>query len=850
MTFTLVGRDKLTRIFDGAAAGARRLERALENVGNQSRASLGQLSRDVDAIDRQLTSIGKGVAVTALAGSFVKLAGAVAPAAGALAALPAIGLSMGAAFATAKLATAGMGDAMDAVAEGDAAKLNKALKELAPSARGFMRALFRAREAFEPIQKAVQGAFFAGLGAQVDAVAQRSLPVLRSGLVGVAGALNAVAAEALSAADTPWFSGAVRTVLNTTAAATRTLAGAVRPLTGVVAKLVDVGAPYVTQLADWVAGGAKAADAFLNTRRGATLLASTVTAGVRAFKNLAAIAGNLGAALLGVFRAANSSGRSFLDTLREGTEALAQWANSARGQRQLAALFETLTTVAAATIPVLKTVAAVVMRLAQTFGALPAPIRQILASMTAWTLVLTLISTKLFKAGAAVKLLATPLASVLRLVGILPAKTSAQTAAVAANTAAIRAQTAALTGQTTATTASATATAAAVPWWKRLGRAVAFYTKKLVLATAATLKNLAVMVARTAAAAAVVVAKWIWMGVVAMANAVRIAAAWLIALGPVGWAIAAILAVAAAFAILWVKSEAFRNFWKGLWKDIQGLAAKVGAWFKGPFVGFFQLTWRKMKQGWNTFKHFFTRSVPAAFRNAWDAAVSWTARKAGEIYGLMRSLPGRLVRALGDLGNLLVNAGMDLIRGLGRGIMNALNWLLDQVRNIAGMIASTARSALGIGSPSRVFARIGEQIAAGLAQGIAGSSGLVTRATRALIGATTTPMGRAAREILSHLRAGGSLFEDFSFRGSSAVVRRFNDELAARFYRANPGFDFGGHGTRRRVERFLRDVAAAGSTDVAAALAGVHVTVHTELKVDSKTLARAVEQGRLELARR
>lgn len=61
---------------------------------------------------------------------------------------------------------------------------------------------------------------------------------------------------------------------------------------------------------------------------------------------------------------------------------------------------------------------------------------------------------------------------------------------------------------------------------------------------------------------------------------------------------------------------------------------------------------------------------------------------------------------------------------------------------------------------------------------------------------------KAAKEILGHLNRGGSLFEDFSFRGNSDLVRNLNDVIADAFYGAT-GFDFGAPGTNRAVADFL-----------------------------------------------
>lgn len=68
---------------------------------------------------------------------------------------------------------------------------------------------------------------------------------------------------------------------------------------------------------------------------------------------------------------------------------------------------------------------------------------------------------------------------------------------------------------------------------------------------------------------------------------------------PIGLIIIAIVALVAAFVILWNKSAAFRNFWKSLWNDIWGFLKTIGAWFAGPFANFFTSRFATV---WNFFK--------------------------------------------------------------------------------------------------------------------------------------------------------------------------------------------------------------------------------------------------------
>lgn len=65
----------------------------------------------------------------------------------------------------------------------------------------------------------------------------------------------------------------------------------------------------------------------------------------------------------------------------------------------------------------------------------------------------------------------------------------------------------------------------------------------------------------------------------AMAAGVRIAAAQLIAMGPIGWVIAAVVGLIGVFTLLWNKSDAFRGFFIGVWDKIKVAAEGVRDWF-------------------------------------------------------------------------------------------------------------------------------------------------------------------------------------------------------------------------------------------------------------------------------
>lgn len=81
--------------------------------------------------------------------------------------------------------------------------------------------------------------------------------------------------------------------------------------------------------------------------------------------------------------------------------------------------------------------------------------------------------------------------------------------------------------------------------------------------------------------------------------------------------------------------------------------------------------------------------------------------------------------------------GSNICTGIGNGINSGWSWLTSRVSSLASSLLSTAKRALGIHSPSRVFRdEIGENIGLGLAEGIEGTEKQVNRSVAALAKST------------------------------------------------------------------------------------------------------------------
>lgn len=76
-----------------------------------------------------------------------------------------------------------------------------------------------------------------------------------------------------------------------------------------------------------------------------------------------------------------------------------------------------------------------------------------------------------------------------------------------------------------------------------------------------------------------------------------------------------------------------------------------------------------------------------------------------------------IVSGMGRLMGSVVDVGKDIVRGLWEGIASMGGWIADMVGDFVDGLVESAKSVLGIASPSKVFADMGKNMALGLGEG-------------------------------------------------------------------------------------------------------------------------------------
>ncbi|MCT3574106.1 tape measure protein [Levilactobacillus brevis] len=140
-------------------------------------------------------------------------------------------------------------------------------------------------------------------------------------------------------------------------------------------------------------------------------------------------------------------------------------------------------------------------------------------------------------------------------------------------------------------------------------------------------------------------------------------------------------------------------------------------------------------------------AMVSAFVSAVSQLVSGVTSGMAQVASAVRNGIQQAVSAAQSFGGALVSAGVNLIQGLINGIKSMIGSAVAAVKNVASSVVNAAKGALGIHSPSKVFAELGMYTVAGFANGISDNAGMATRQTESIANNVIGAMG-----VLDHVK--------------------------------------------------------------------------------------------------
>lgn len=260
---------------------------------------------------------------------------------GALGLVPAAGAAAGTALAAVGVGLHGIADALgprDTPAQIE--KADKALAELAPSARAVVLELRSMEPAWSRLRLDVQEQLFAGTSRQVDQLGRQYLPILRSGLAGTAAELNRSGDELVAWARRGETARDVSTIFWNTRDALRAAAPAGANFASALTTITTVGSQDLPELAGGLTTASARFKAFIEQARQSGQLAEWIDTGIARLSELGSIAGNAGGILIRVFDAAEESGADLLARVDDLTGEVRDFLDSPEGHGALLDFFD------------------------------------------------------------------------------------------------------------------------------------------------------------------------------------------------------------------------------------------------------------------------------------------------------------------------------------------------------------------------------------------------------------------------------------------------------------------------------------------------------------------------------
>lgn len=744
---TNVDNDRLTRSL-GSIAGA--VTRTLGILGKLAAGALA-----FGAI---------GISAAAATQSILAFSAALAPAAGIVAALPAVILGFVAANLALKLALSGVGDAFKAGLTGNAKEFEKALKGLSPAAQAAAREVRALKPQFEALKTTVQDSFFKQFEGQITATAKALGGPLKTGLSGISAEFGRAANNVLGYVSGAQGAANVTSILTGTRLAVAGLADGSNKLTaGFLQVAAAVSEAFGPELNSGIAGITERFGTFLQNAAASGDAVRWVDRALDTFAQLGDILGNLGGIISGVFDAAEATTGGFLANIQTVTQSLETFVKSAEGQTALTNIFRTMAVVAAQLGPIFAALAtqigaiaplltpiflsagpaivAVIQGLGAVAQAVLPGIQTLFAGIT--TAIHTIVSSGALTAiGTAFGAILEAITPILPVIGELVATLGAALAPVLTALAPVIG---AVVG------VISTLLTAISPLLPVVGQLIAqlgpIFTP-IITALGTVFAALAPVVQTVANILSSVLGPILAVlpSLIApfMDQISKLAAQFLplfndllIKLQPSLVLVSqAVVKVAEALIPVITQIVTLAGKIIGALMPILGplinLLAELAAIFAGQVA---RVLTAIVVPALNV--------VAALLRGDFSGAFRALKELVGNVISFVKDqftkLPGQILGAVANFGSLLVSAGRDLIQGMINGIKQMAGSLVDSAKGVVSGAINGAKSLLGIKSPSRVFYVIGTQTGQGLVNGLDAMASKVGDAASNMAAAAVAP---------------------------------------------------------------------------------------------------------------
>jgi phage-related protein len=160
--------------------------------------------------------------------------------------------------------------------------------------------------------------------------------------------------------------------------------------------------------------------------------------------------------------------------------------------------------------------------------------------------------------------------------------------------------------------------------------------------------------------------------------------------------------------------------------------------------------------------------------NTVNKVVAWGTQLAQKGAAAATQLFNSIVNGLSSLPSKMAEIGSNIVSGIWNGISSGWNWLTNKVSNLANSLLDAAKDALGINSPSKVFAdEVGRWIMPGVGKGLDKSMPATLKDMKAKAGELVSAMRAEMSASVGQLSVGASHAAGLRMAGAGTTV--YND---------------------------------------------------------------------------
>lgn len=248
----------------------------------------------------------------------------------------------------------------------------EAFDKLSNNAKDTVRSILGLGGAWDDLRHSVQDALFAGIASQVKDLGGTYLPVLKSGMTGIAQEFNKSAVSVGDFLKQGAQVSSINTIFGGTKSVVGNLGATLKPLVSILLDIAAVGSEMLPGLTGGFGKAAEGAAAFVKHARETGRLREWIEKGLETLRKVGQLLSNIASIIGTVFSGLNAGGKNMLDTLISVTGQIKTFLQSVEGQKALKALGEALnavsTVVTQVLIEALKQLAPIIVKLAPGFA--------------------------------------------------------------------------------------------------------------------------------------------------------------------------------------------------------------------------------------------------------------------------------------------------------------------------------------------------------------------------------------------------------------------------------------------------------------------------------------------------